>query len=638
MSVRTQRVGTRRSSIAKLSIALTQAMALAACGGGGGNGSNSGGQTPGGPTPGGGSVASPTIASLPQDQTAIEGDQVQFSVTASGSALSYQWRQNDVDIAGANAATLTLANVTRDQDGARFRVLVSNSAGSSLSSSATLTVQAAQAPTIGTQPAALALGEGDQASFTVAASGLPQPSYQWRRDGQPVPGATSATYSLGPVQFGDSGASFDVVVTNRAGSVTSAAAVLTVARTNSPNAPAIVAAGGDHTCMVTKAGVVYCWGSNSDGQLGVAGDSRATPVSVAGIKVATRTGAIVAGSKHTCAVTQDSGLVYCWGDNASGQLGNGTTLDSVQPGVVNGLSGVSSLAATDNGMCALVGAAGSAEVWCWGRRVTPDASTGPALPRISTTAVREDDRVQNALLLAGGGNHYCVANGKVRCWGQNFSSELGRERSTPVTTADLYVPSGAAAEVAIGDTSTALGLALGSGFSCALVDGETPSATTPGGVGPVKCWGTNLKGQLGVVGGVLESAQPFTAQYGAVVGGSILIPTGTLYASVIAAGANHSCAVADDSRVHCWGNNESLQMGFTPPDSGVFGLTGAGVRRVPTGLESTDVVSLAAGGDHTCALSRTGGIKCWGRNDSGQLGRAAGEPLTAADVEGLPAL
>src|ERR1044071_5662359 len=168
--------------------AATLVCMLVACGGGG----RSDGATS---TQGqGNNVTAPQITAQPEARTALEGDQVQFSVTASGGSLRYQWRQNDVDIPGETASTLTLDQVMLPRNGARFRVLVSNSAGSSLSASATLNVQPIQIPVITTQPAALTLIDGEQASFTVAATGIPQPTFQWRRNGRPVPGATSATY------------------------------------------------------------------------------------------------------------------------------------------------------------------------------------------------------------------------------------------------------------------------------------------------------------------------------------------------------------------------------------------------------------------------------------------------------------
>jgi alpha-tubulin suppressor-like RCC1 family protein len=184
----------------------------------------------------------------------------------------------------------------------------------------------------------------------------------------------------------------------------------------------------------------------------------------------------------------------------------------------------------------------------------------------------------------------------------------------------------------------ALALAAGSQFSCGIFAGEAPSTTTPSNVGVVKCWGNNSSGQLGGVGGVLQSAPPLTAQYGAQLAGGVIVATGTLYASAIVAGGDHGCAIADDRRVHCWGSNEFLQVGFALADMGRSGLTSFGVRSAPTGLESTEVVSLAAGGDHSCTITRVATVKCWGRNDSGQLGRPAGDPQTPGDVQGLPVL
>ena len=494
------------------------------------------------------------------------------------------------------------------------------------------------APSITAQPQAQSVTEGDSVQFTVTATG-DSLAYQWSQDGVNIAGATGATYAIGSATLDLNGASFSVAVSNGAGQAQSAAAMLTVAaKPPGQNAAGPqVAAGANHTCVVASDGTVYCWGSNASGQLGVEGGDTATPTAVAGlsgIKIAARTGSIAAGRAHTCAVTQNSGLVYCWGDNNNGQLGNGSLTASSEPGAVAGLSGVRSLAATSNGMCAVVDTAASTEIQCWGLRVATD-DAGRVLLVGSRTPVREDSRVLGGLLIAGGNRHYCATSrsGRTLCWGVNLTGQLGADSSTT----SAFVPSGAAVEVGIGDTSAALALAVGNGHSCAIVDGETPSPGAASNIGTVMCWGTNSRGQLGVVGGVLESSSPLPAQYGSSLGG-ILVPSGTLYASALSVGTDHGCAIADDNRVHCWGDNEFLQVGLAPADTGKSGLTSIGVRNVPTGLESIDVMSVAAGGDHTCAITGQGTVKCWGRNDSGQLGRDAGDPQTAGDVVGLPTL
>ncbi len=179
----------------------------------------------------------PAITTQPTSQTATAGTSVSFAVVASGTAtLTYQWRKGGTAISGATAATYTLGAVATGDAGS-YDVVVSNSQGSVTSSAATLTVTSTStAPSITTQPASLTVALGASANFTVVASGSATLSYQWRKDGSAISGATAASYSIAAVTSGDVG-SYDVVVGNSQGSVSSSAATLTVIASSS--APAI---------------------------------------------------------------------------------------------------------------------------------------------------------------------------------------------------------------------------------------------------------------------------------------------------------------------------------------------------------------------------------------------------------------
>ena len=172
----------------------------------------------------------PTITTQPVSRSVTAGTNVSFTVAASGTApLSYQWRLNGANLAGATSATLTLTSVTTGQSGGSYSCLVSNVAGTATSSVAVLTVNAAPvAPTITTQPASQTVTAGNNASFTVVASGTAPLSYQWRLNGANIVGATSATLTLSSVTTGQSGGSYSCFVSNVAGTVTSSAAILTV--------------------------------------------------------------------------------------------------------------------------------------------------------------------------------------------------------------------------------------------------------------------------------------------------------------------------------------------------------------------------------------------------------------------------
>lgn len=176
-----------------------------------------------------GAATAPVIVLQPAPLTLLDGATAQFSVAAAGAA-SYQWRRNGVDIAGATSATYSFGPVSTSDSGASFSVRVSNAAGSTLSEAALLTVTSTVvAPTITQPPANASVPVGQSAAFSVTASGTAPFTYQWRRNGAAIAGATSATYITPPVTAADNGASFSVVVSNAAGAATSAAATLTVA-------------------------------------------------------------------------------------------------------------------------------------------------------------------------------------------------------------------------------------------------------------------------------------------------------------------------------------------------------------------------------------------------------------------------
>lgn len=170
----------------------------------------------------------PLFTSQPRSQTALAGSTVTFSATATGaSSFNYQWRRDGVAIEGATGSTLTLTGVTAASSGL-YDVQVSNGLGTVISSIAQLTVTSTpSAPVITAQPASRTVVVGGATTLSIGASGAPAPSYQWRKNGANIPGATGPTYAFSSAQSSD-GASYDVVVTNSAGSVTSAIATLRV--------------------------------------------------------------------------------------------------------------------------------------------------------------------------------------------------------------------------------------------------------------------------------------------------------------------------------------------------------------------------------------------------------------------------
>jgi hypothetical protein len=170
-------------------------------------------------------VIPPAITLQPSDLTVTQGSLATFSVTASGTApFTYQWRKDGVNLSTGTGSSLSIT-AAQPSDVGNYDVVLTNPAGSVTSGTAHLTVNVPV--TISTQPSSLVLTQGASATFTVAASGTSPITYQWRKGGVNITGATSASYSIPAAVSTDAG-SYDVVLSNAAGNVTSSSATLTV--------------------------------------------------------------------------------------------------------------------------------------------------------------------------------------------------------------------------------------------------------------------------------------------------------------------------------------------------------------------------------------------------------------------------
>lgn len=211
--------------------------------------------------------------------------------------------------------------------------------------------------------------------------------------------------------------------------------VLPVAVSNVGTAK-MIATGRDHSCALDTSGVVYCWGANAVGQLGFEGGVGLQRVNGPTALAALGSGnkAVVAGRRHTCAISANNAL-FCWGNNRDAQLGSNGTTDSSTPLLVSGLSGdVAAVALADEFSCAIA----SGAVKCWGD--DPGAQ------------VRDDGRVMvpttipglssGAISVAVGDTHGCaiLAGGELRCWGQNYVGQLGLGANVNATEVPLVVP------------------------------------------------------------------------------------------------------------------------------------------------------------------------------------------------------
>lgn len=183
-----------------------------------------------------------TLISQPASLTVNAGQGATFSVTSYGSSpVAYQWKKDGTAIAGATSATFAIA-AAAVADAGSYTVTASNSAATVTSGAAVLTVNTT--PAITTQPASVTLNAGQNATFSVVATGSPAPTYQWKRNGASINGATSSTYTVTGATLADTGV-YTVTLTNSVGAVTSAAAVLAIPSTMGATAvsPAIGATG-----------------------------------------------------------------------------------------------------------------------------------------------------------------------------------------------------------------------------------------------------------------------------------------------------------------------------------------------------------------------------------------------------------
>ncbi len=239
------------------------------------------------------------ITAQPSSATKCEGDNVSFSVTATGSNLTYQWKKGGTNISGAISASYSITGIV-SADAGSYTCVVSGDCGSPVTSNtATLTVN--DATVITTQPSSAAKCEGDNVSFSVTATGS-NLTYQWKKGGTNISGATSATYSITGIVSADAG-SYTCVVTGDCGNVTSNTAILTIndatAITAQPSS-ATKCEGDNVSFSVTATGsnLTYQW--KKDG-VAISGATSAT-YTISGIVSADA-------ANYTCDVTGDCGVV-----------------------------------------------------------------------------------------------------------------------------------------------------------------------------------------------------------------------------------------------------------------------------------------------------------------------------------------
>ena len=366
-------------------------------------------------------------------------------------------------------------------------------------------------------------------------------------------------------------------------------AVLTFADTNT-----ILTSGQHHACRLAN-GDVYCWGKNNYGQLGDGTNidrRHLMRVTTAGTPMEGKAATSITSTENfTCAIADAK--LFCWGDNGSGQFGNGSTASSSTPkAAATSLPAdalITQASAGDSHVCAVVARTTSpsaSEIYCWGNNSDGQLGNGSTGGYV-TTAQKVTGIPAGAFVskVAAKINHTCaIINGSASCWGNNmfsltFFGKLGGGNgattmySTPQPVADI---------------TNVTDIALGNDHTCAIASSKA------------YCWGGDFYQQLGDGWVQWPRDKPY----------AVSMPATATPVTSIVAGDDNTCAIAA-SKVYCWGRNNSGQIGN--------GSTGANID-TPLLIPNTGgATQITAGLIHTCATINAL-VSCWGDNSLGQVG------------------
>ncbi len=331
-----------------------------------------------------------------------------------------------------------------------------------------------------------------------------------------------------------------------------------------------VSAGDTHTCAVRDDGALWCWGANGSGQLGDGTQTaRLYPVRVYGFP---QTVSFVrVKTAFSCATIAD-GRLYCWGDNLSGQLGDGTQEARSSPTEVSGISGVTQFCTGASHVCAVDG---DGTLMCWGNNDYGQLGLGGSGP--PATSPQPVGLSGTVVWLACGQAHTCAGTDMdTYCWGDDSQGQLGNGQSGSSASPGLVSGLG---PMAIGGS--------GAQTTCAS-DGSTM----------FECWGDNDYGAVG--DGTTEDATE---------------PRMNLMQNPVRSvdgGTKHTCAVTQGVLLYCWGYNGYGQLGTGDTTDATSPIMVPGF---------AEIWEASAGSYHTCAVDGNGDLWCWGHNSDGQLGQ-----------------
>ena len=338
----------------------------------------------------------------------------------------------------------------------------------------------------------------------------------------------------------------------------------------------------NHTCLTTEIGELRCWGDNAI--MTNFGYDSTIPTTISISDDENFVSSITTSELHDCAMLSN-GIVKCWGEGDYGRLGNGAYTDyapdnAVDVGLPTHLSALAITSGNSHG-CAITDIG---VIWCWGNNHAGQLGTGSSVSESAHNPASVDLSLgRTAKSVSAGDDFTCAVldNGSISCWGNNMQGQLG-DGNTTNQTSPVFVQMSAG--------NNAVAISSGTSHSCSIISD-----------GRVICWGRNNVGQLGD-NSLIDRRTPVFVQLPA-----------SRSAVMISAGATQTCAVLDDGSLFCWGLNANGQLG---DGTTTFSSTPVSAN-LPNGRTA---VLVATGFAHTCALMDNSELHCWGLNDNGQLG------------------
>lgn len=393
-------------------------------------------------------------------------------------------------------------------------------------------------------------------------------------------------------------------------------------------APVELFTGGVTMCVLFANGRAKCWGANENGQLGLGDKWRRgdTPAEMGnklpflGLGEGRTILSIAPGTAHTCALLDDQ-TVKCWGGGGAGQVGLGDMLaHGDEPGEMGNslppldLGSGRTAKAISSGFAQTCAILDDDTLKCWGYNASGELDLGDTMSQGDQPSEMGDALPPVALgtgrfaqQIAGGHSFQCAVldDGTVKCWGKNVWGQLGQGDTTQRGD-EMGEMGDALPPTALVNAGAVLSISTAFGHSCALLTG-----------GKVKCWGLNAVGALGLGDAAHRGDGP-----GEMGDNLPFVDLGSGKTAMrVATGGPSSCAILNDGSVKCWGENDRGQLGLGDKlnRGKAPGEMGDALPAIDLGA-GRKARKIAVGGRFACVILDDATVKCWGQNDSGQLG------------------